>query len=344
MTRYNRQEILPQIGPAGQARLRGSRVLIVGCGALGSAAAEMLVRSGIGFLRLVDRDLVELTNLQRQVLFDERDAAENLPKSVAAARRLREINSEVEIDAIVADANAANIESFADVDLVLDGTDNISTRYLLNDLCVRNRIPWIYGGCVGTEGRVWGIWPGRTACLRCIFPDPPNANELPTCDTAGVLGPAATVVGGFQAAQAIRFLVEGESAADKSEGLIAFDVWTNRFHSLSSASKRLDGCACCGLRKFPFLSTNGMDFTTNLCGRRAVQVLRSGLPTSIDLAAIAERWQNVGTVDRSPWFVRCKLTDPAGIDLTLFADGRLLVHGITDPMRATSLYARFVGN
>ena len=170
MTRFNRQEILPQIGQSGQGRLRGSRVLLVGCGALGSAAAEMLVRSGIGFLRLVDRDLVELSNLQRQVLFDERDAAENLPKSVAAARRLREINSEVEIDAIVADANAANIESFADVDLILDGTDNISTRYLLNDLCVRNHIPWIYGGCVGTEGRVWGIWPDHTACLRCIFP------------------------------------------------------------------------------------------------------------------------------------------------------------------------------
>jgi molybdopterin-synthase adenylyltransferase len=344
MTRYNRQEILPQIGPGGQARLRGSRLLVIGCGALGSAAAEMLVRSGIGFLRLVDRDLVELTNLQRQVLFDERDAAENLPKSVAAARRLREINGEVEIEAIVADANAANIESFADVDLILDGTDNISTRYLLNDLSVRNRIPWIYGGCVGTEGRVWGIWPGRTACLRCIFPDPPNANELPTCDTAGVLGPAATTVGGFQAALAIRFIVEGESSADKSAGLVSFDVWTCRFHSLSSASIPADGCPCCRQRKFPFLSTNGMDFTTNLCGRQAVQVLRSGLAGPIDLAAIAERWQNLGTVGRSPWFVRCKLTDPAGIDLTLFSDGRLLVHGITDPMRATSLYARFVGN
>jgi molybdopterin-synthase adenylyltransferase len=359
MTRFNRQEILPQIGPAGQGRLRASRLLVVGCGALGSAAAEMLVRSGIGFLRLVDRDLVELTNLQRQVLFDERDAAENLPKSVAAARRLREINSEVEIDAIVADANAANIESFADVDLILDGTDNISTRYLLNDLSVRNRIPWIYGGCVGTEGRVWGIWPGRTACLRCIFPEPPNANELPTCDTAGVLGPAAMVVGGFQAALAIRFLVEGESApdksapdksapdkssTDKSAGLVSFDVWTSRFHSLSSASIPADGCPCCQQRKFPFLSTNGMDFTTNLCGRQAVQVLRSGLAGPIDLAAIAERWQNLGTVGRSPWFVRCKLTDPSGIDLTLFSDGRLLVHGITDPMRATSLYARFVGN
>ena len=260
MTRYNRQEILPQIGPDGQARLRRPASWSSAAARCGSAVAEMLVRSGIGFLRLVDRDLVELSNLQRQVLFDERDAAENLPKSVAAARRLREINSEVEIDAIVADANPANIESFADVDLILDGTDNISTRYLLNDLSVHNRIPWIYGGCVGTEGRVWGIWPGRTACLRCIFPDPPNASDLPTCDTAGVLGPAATVVGGFQAALAIRFLVEGESAADNSAGLVSFDVWTCRFHSLSSASTPADGCPCCRQRKFPFLSTNAHGF------------------------------------------------------------------------------------
>lgn len=344
MTRFNRQEVLPQIGPEGQERLQRSRVLLVGCGALGSAAAEMLARSGIGFLRIVDRDLVELSNLQRQILFDERDAAEGLPKSAAAARRLREINAEVEIDPVVADANAANIESFADVDLIVDGTDNVSTRYLLNDLSVRNRIPWIYGGCVGTEGRVWGIWPGRTACLRCIFPDPPNANDLPTCDTSGVLGPAAAVVGGFQAALAIRFLVEGESAAQQSVGLIAFDVWTGQFHSLNSAATPVEGCPCCGLRNFPFLSTKGMDFTTNLCGRQAVQVLRSGLPGPIDLTAIAERWQKLGSVGRSPWFVRCRLNDPSGIDLTLFADGRLLVHGITDPMRATSLYARFVGN
>jgi len=344
MTRYSRQEVLSQIGPEGQSRLRRSRVLVVGCGALGSAVAEMLTRSGIGFLRIVDRDLVELSNLQRQVLFDERDAAEGLPKSAAAARRLRAINAEAEIDAIVADANAANIESFADVDLIVDGTDNVSTRYLLNDLSVRSRIPWIYGGCVGTEGRVWGIWPGRTACLRCIFPDPPSASDLPTCDTSGVLGPTATVVGGLQAALAIRFLVEGESAAEKSAGLVAFDVWSSQFRSLNSAAAPVGGCPCCGRRNFPFLSTKRMDFTTNLCGRSAVQVLRSDLAGPIDLAAIAERWKKLGAVGRSPWFVRCRLDDPPGIDLTLFADGRLLVHGITDPMRATALYARFVGN
>jgi molybdopterin/thiamine biosynthesis adenylyltransferase len=178
--RYNRQEVLPQIGSPGQERLKRARVLLVGCGALGSVAAELLARSGIGFLRIVDRDLVELSNLQRQILFDQRDAAEGLPKAIAAARRLREINDEVQVDAIVADVNPANIESLADVDLIVDGTDNVSTRYLINDLAVRSRIPWIYGGCVGVEGRVWGIWPAcgayflsrraRTNCRPAISP------------------------------------------------------------------------------------------------------------------------------------------------------------------------------
>lgn len=344
MTRYNRQEVLAKIGPEGQARLAKARVLLVGCGALGSVSAEMLTRAGVGFLRIADRDLVELSNLQRQVLFDERDAAEGLPKAVAAERRLRQINQDVKIDARVVDVNAGNIESLADVDLMVDGTDNVSTRYLLNDLAVRNGLPWVYGGCVGTEGRVWGIWPGRTACLRCVFPEPPKADELKTCDTAGVLGPAAAIVGAQQAATAIRFIVEGESAGKESAGLISFDAWTSEIRTMVSATRKADGCPCCGERKFPFLSTDGMDFTTNLCGRRAVQVLRNRLAGPIDLEAIAERWRKVGTVERSPWFVRCRLNDPPEIDLTLFADGRLLVHGITDPMRATSLYARFVGN
>jgi len=344
MTRFSRQEVLPQIGPEGQSRLHRARALIVGCGALGSVSAELLARAGIGFLRIVDRDLVEFSNLQRQLLFDENDATQELPKSVAAAQRLRQINHEVEIDAIVADANAANIESFADVDLILDGTDNVATRYLINDLAVRNRIPWIYGACVGVEGRVWGIWPGHTACLRCLFPDPPSATDLPTCDTAGVLGPAAAIVGSFQAALAIRFIVERESAAHQSPGLLSFDAWTGQFRSLASAATAVETCPCCRQRNFPFLSTNAGDFTTNLCGRRTVQVLRAGSQSQIDLATIALRWQKLGTVGRSPWFVRCKLTDPSGIDLTLFPDGRLLVHGVTDPMRATSLYARFVGN
>jgi adenylyltransferase/sulfurtransferase len=344
MGRYDRQQVLPQIGPPGQDRLGRSRALLVGCGALGSVSAELLTRAGLGFLRIVDRDLVEESNLQRQVLFDERDAAEELPKSVAAARRLGQINRQVRIDPIVADANASNIESFADVDLILDGTDNVSTRYLINDLSVKNRIPWIYGGCVGVDGRVWGIWPERTACLRCVFPDPPNANELPTCDTAGVLGPAAAAVGALQAAAAIRFLVEGPPPIGGSPALIALNAWTGEFRSLPATAVAASDCPCCRQRNFPFLWTSGGDFTTNLCGRRAVQVLPAASSSPVDLAATGQRWQKIGTVTRSPWFVRCKLNDPPGIELTLFPDGRLVVHGTTEPMRATSLYARFVGN
>lgn len=350
MGRYSRQQILPQIGPVGQERLGRARVLLVGCGALGSIVAEMLVRAGVGFVRIVDRDLVELSNLQRQVLFDENDAARELPKAVAAADRLREINSQVRIEPIVADVNATNIESMAEgIDLILDGTDNVATRYLINDLAVKHRLPWVYGGCVGVVGRVWGIWPERSACLRCVFPEPPRADELPTCDTAGVLGPAAVMVGGLQAATAIRFLVEGPQGQDREHlgemaGLISLDAWSGQYRTMASATIPAADCPCCQQRNFPFLSTNGIDFTTNLCGRQAVQVLRPGSAARIDLAVTAERWRKIGAVATSPWFVKCKLNDPPGIDLTLFPDGRLVVHGSAEPSRAKSMYARFVGS
>jgi molybdopterin-synthase adenylyltransferase len=342
MSRYDRQQILPQIGPEGQSRLAQSRVLIVGCGALGSAVSELLARAGVGLLRIVDRDLVELSNLQRQVLFDEQDAAEETPKAIAAAKRLSEINTEIRIEPVVADLNAGNVESFTNVDLIVDGTDNIATRYLLNDVAVKHQIPWVYGGCVGTEGRVWGIWPQRTGCLRCLFPEPPNASEMPTCDTAGVLGPAATVVGGLQAAVAIRFLVEGVEASMQSQ-LTILNIWNTQFRQMAFTAPQTD-CPCCAHRKFQYLSTNGRDFTTNLCGRNAVQVVQSKVGPEIDLSATAERWKKLGEVGKTPWFVRCKLNDPGGIDLTLFPDGRLIVRGTSEPMRATSIYARFVGS
>ena len=343
MGRYDRQQILPQIGPEGQAKLGRARLLLVGCGALGSVVAEMLVRTGVGSLKVVDRDLVELSNLQRQVLFDEADATRELPKAVAAGERLRKINSQVNVEPIVADVNAANIESLAEAsDLILDGTDNVATRYLINDLAVKRGTPWIYAGCVGTTGRVWGIWPGRTACLRCVFPNPPRAEQLPTCDTAGVLGPAAAVVGGLQAAGAMRMLIEGPEKMMAS--LVSVDVWTGEFRIAGSVHDRDADCPCCGRRDFAFLSTSAADFTTNLCGRQAVQVVRGGKPARIELAAMAEKWRKIGSVATSPWFIRCKLSDPPDIDLTLFPDGRLVIHGSTEPARARSLYARYVGS
>ena len=205
---------MPQIGAEGQEKLARARVLLVGCGALGCTIAEQLARAGIGFLRIVDRDIVELTNLQRQVLFDESDAASALPKAIAAAKRLKQINSSIAIEPHVADLDAGNAESFCDVDLILDGTDNVATRFLLNEISVKNNIPWIYGACVGTEGRVMTIRPGDGPCLRCIFREPPAPGELPTCDTAGVLGPIAAVVGAMQAMAAMKLIVGGQLRVD----------------------------------------------------------------------------------------------------------------------------------
>jgi adenylyltransferase/sulfurtransferase len=344
--RYNRQRILPQIGQSGQQRLSEARVLLIGCGALGSTLAELLVRAGVGFMRLVDRDLVELSNLQRQVLFDEQDAQRQMPKSVAAAQRLARINSTVKIEPIVADAHAANLPALADigqqrpVDLILDGADNVAVRYLINDLAVQQGISWIYAGCVETGGRVMSIVPGGTACLRCLFPQPPAAQQLPTCDTAGVLGPAAVAVAALAAAAAMRLLV---GAGPLPRGLICLDLWTGESRDLISATAPAADCPCCGKRQFPFLCQTDGDWTTTLCGRAAVQVLQAGR-TCVDLGSAARRWQRIGKVQQSPWFVRCRLHEPEGIDLTLFGDGRLLVHGTTDPMRARSIYSRFVGS
>jgi len=345
--RYQRQRLLGQIGREGQERLGRARVLLVGCGALGGALAELLVRGGVGFMRLVDRDLVELSNLQRQVLFDERDAREELPKAVAAARRLGAINSAIRIEPIVADVNAANAESFLTVDgqavdLIVDGTDNVATRYLLNDVAVKHGIAWVYGACVGVSGRVMGIWPGKTACLRCLYPSPPNASELPTCDTAGILGAAAAAVAALQAAVAMRFLVEGPPT--NSAGLIALDAWEGEFHCLSSGQSPQADCPCCGGRDFVFLSGTGADeVVTSLCGQKAVQV-QFGRSRPVDLPTAARRLQQAGLVRQGPYFLRCQLHDPPGIDLTLFPDGRLLVHGTVDPLRARSIYARFIGS
>jgi adenylyltransferase/sulfurtransferase len=388
--RYQRQQILPQIGVEGQHRLGRAAVLLIGCGALGTTLADLLVRAGVGFIRLVDRDWVELTNLQRQVLFDEQDAAEQVPKAVAAARRLKQVNSSVTIEPIVADVNAGNISELAlnlvarssplspspgtpgegggeggfddsrpqfphpnpppeyqgrgQCDLILDGTDNVATRYLINDYAVKNQIPWIYGACVGVSGRMMAIWPGKTACLRCLFPAPPRADELPTCDTAGVLGSAAALVASMQASAAIRFLVDQAPDGTEAAGLISINAWDFQIRSLASASHPQPDCPCCGRGEFPFLCTDQEEFITTLCGRQATQVQSNKRAKPVDLSATARRLSQVGVVQTTAWFIRCQLTDPRGIDLTLFADGRLLVHGTTDPLRAKSIYARFIGN
>ena len=337
MNRYHRQSILPFIGRDGQAKLAEARVLLVGCGALGGVVAEQLVRGGVGFLRVADRDVVELTNLQRQVLFDEADAAAGVPKAAAAARRLAAVNSAVAVEPAVVDVHAGNIAGLMDgVDVVVDGTDNAETRYLLNDACVRAGVPWVYGGCVSADGRVMAIRPGVTACLRCVFPDPPAVGELPTCDTAGVLGPAAAVVASLQSIAAIK-LILGEPV----DGLAVLDLWRGRWRTVDTGGPRAD-CPCCGRRAFPFLDRPLEGGFAHLCGRDAVQV-RSMSGGRTDLAALADRLATVGMVERTPFLLRCRLAVETGVTLTVFGDGRTLVGGTTDVGRARTLVSRYLG-
>ena len=347
MNRYHRQILLPQIGEAGQARLAASRVLLVGCGALGSVLADQLVRAGVGIIRLVDRDVVEWTNLQRQVLYDEEDARQGTPKAVAASRRLAHINSSVQNEPTVTNVHPGNVEELAGlaaggrpVDLILDGTDNVATRYLLNDVAAKHGIPWVYGACVGTEGRVMAIRPPQTACLRCVFPEPPGPGELPTCDTAGVLAPAAAVVASLQAVAALKLLTGQEVA----EELVRLDVWTGRFRSSSLEGMKRPDCLTCGLRQFSFLQNEATGRTVSLCGRDAVQIRPSKSSAGLDLSLLSLRLKPSGAVEQTPHLLRCRLSDPPHVRLTVFADGRAIIHGVTDPERAKSIYARWIGS
>jgi adenylyltransferase/sulfurtransferase len=335
MSRYQRQIILPEIGERGQEKLARARVLLVGCGALGCVVADQLMRAGVGFLRIADRDIVELTNLQRQTLFDEADAENGLPKAVAAVERLAKINSQVTVEPLAIDVHSGNAESIADVDLIVDGTDNVATRYLMNDVSVKRGVPWVYGACVGMEGRAMAVRPGETACLRCIFPTPPDPRGLPTCDTAGVLGAAAGVIGSLQAAMAIGQIV----GRDVRPVLVTVDLAAMRFREIATGERDVN-CPCCGARRFEFLDRSPDESSVTLCGRAAVQIRGAG---AVALDDLADKWGGGGEVERNRYFVRCRLREPAGVVLTGFADGRVIVQGTRDLARATSIYARFVG-
>lgn len=337
LNRYHRQILLPQIGPDGQTALGGARAVIVGCGALGSVLAEQLVRAGVGHLKIIDRDVIEATNLQRQTLFDESDAMLGLPKAVAAANRLRSVNGDVSIEPIVSDLHAGNAEGILGSALILDGTDNAETRYLLNDIAVKNQVPWVYGACVGVEGRVMAIRPGQTPCLRCLYPMPPAAGTLPTCDTTGILGAVAGVVGSMQAVAAIQLLIGVEPPAQ----LVSMELWKGRLHTTPLDGPRAD-CPCCGQRRFEFLDRPSRAPAV-LCGRNAVQVQPAQQTERVDLGLLAEKLRGVGDVELTPYLLRCQLTGLAELKLTLFADGRMIVHGTSDLERARSIYARYVG-
>src|SRR6478736_7497251 len=272
LDRYSRQVRFPALGEAGQRRLMSSRVTICGCGALGTVLANHLVRAGVGFVRVVDRDFIETHNLQRQILFDEQDVADNLPKAEAAARKLRKINSTVTIEPVVTDIDHTNIESLvSDVDLILDGTDNFETRYLINDAAVKLNKPWVFGGVIGSEGQTMTIIPGETPCVRCVIETSPPPGMTPTCETAGVLGPAVAVIASFEAVEAIKLLSGHVEALN--EHLIMVDIWDWTFRRLKVAGLlgKVD-CPCCRRGQFEWLDGALGSHTTTLCGRNAVQV------------------------------------------------------------------------
>ena len=342
--RYSRQIRFGPVGAAGQARLAAARVAVVGCGALGSVVAMALVRAGVGFLRLIDRDVPEWSNLPRQVLFDEADVAAGLPKVVAAARHLERINAAATIEPVVADLAAANAARLlGGVDLVVDGTDNFAARFLVNEFACREGIPWVHGGAIGAEGRVLAVVPGRTACLRCLIPEPPAPGALPTCDTAGIIGPTALVVGGVEAAEAIKLIVcppGTDPEAERWNRLLVCDLWEHVWRTVDLAPLMDRGCPTCRDGDHPWLDGRLGGATAVLCGRDAVQVAPAP-GSAVDLEAFARRAAVLGRVSANPWIVR--VTVEPGIELAVFADGRAIVSGTRDEARARGIVARSLG-
>ena len=335
--RYSRQILFRGIGPEGQRKLASARVAIVGCGATGSALAGLLARAGVGTLRIVDRDYVEPSNLQRQSLFDEMDAAESLPKAIAASRKIAAFNSQIVIEPKVEDLVPANIEALLDgMSLILDGTDNFETRYLINDYAVDRSLPWIYSAAVGSYAVTLTVLPGQTACLACLFPDSPGG-MVETCETSGILNSAVSLVASVAATEALKLLVAGPNAPQLRQTLLSFDVWTNE-HAEISAAKPRPGCRACGERDLVHLAGEGRPHIT-LCGRNSVQIHERQRP--IDFAEMDRRLQPHGVVRHND-FVLKFWHDP--YELTLFPDGRAIIKGTTDTAVARSLYARYIGS
>ncbi|PWA13574.1 thiamine biosynthesis protein ThiF [Pueribacillus theae] len=332
--RYSRQMLFAPIGSTGQEKLKKSKVLIVGMGALGTAAANHLVRSGVGFLRFVDRDYVELSNLQRQMLFDEDDVRESLPKAVAAERKLRKINSSISIEGIVADVTAANIEEFlVGIDLIVDGTDNFSTRFLLNDAAFKNNIPYVYGGVVSSRGMSALFIPEKTPCLRCFITEGDGSGE--TCDTVGVISPIVDIVSSYEVTEALKYLAEDHHKL--RNGLISIDVWQNRTHVIPFGEAK-QNCPTCQRKEYPALKIDHEEIATSLCGRETVQIKAK---QSFLLNEWSNRLKPIADVKETPFLLRVQLKE--GERLVLFPDGRVLVQGTEDIVRAKTLYARYIG-
>jgi len=360
LKRYHRQMLLPGFGERGQRMLLESTALILGCGALGTVSANMLARAGVGHLVIADRDFIELTNLQRQVLFDEQDISDALPKAEAARRRIARINSKVRVTAIVDDVNSDNMERLAHgVDVIIDGLDNLETRYLANDCAVKNGIPFIYGGAVGTAGLAYAILPHTeektaawetlaggskaTPCFRCIFEETPAPGELATCETVGVLGPAASIIANFQAAEALKLLTGNLDQVCPT--LLNIDLWANTMTQLNLNSVRdAVDCPCCKHRNYEFLEGRAGSRAATLCGSDSVQLTHKQREEGVNLDEIAARLRRQGAVKVNQFMVRANLRESGSeFELTLFADGRAIVKGTRDPGVARGVYAKYVG-
>ena len=339
--RYSRQVRYPAIGDSGQQALGESTALIIGCGALGSVIANTLARAGVGTLRIVDRDFLETSNLQRQMLFDESDVESNLPKAIVAADKLRRINSSIVVEPHVADVDASNIEALSDgVDVILDATDNFEIRFLINDVAVKHSIPWIYGGCLGADGQTMTIVPSDSACLRCLMLEgPPLPGTMPTCDSAGILASIISVIGSIQANEAMKILSGNRQAVSKS--LTIVELWQNQFRQMDVSKLRDQvDCPTCKGRQFEWLDGQRGSHSAILCGRNAVQ-LSPPERQPLDLEKLAASLESVGQVTRNRFLLKLAVD---AFELTVFPDGRAIINGTEDIAIARKLYAQYVGN
>lgn len=336
LDRYSRQTLFGPIGKEGQERLRTATVTIIGCGALGTVLANNLCRAGVGHLTIADRDYIELNNLQRQILFDEEDIARRLPKAIAAAEKLRRINSDTLIEPLVEDINADGIEVLVqESDLVLDATDNFETRYLLNDVCIKYGRPWIYSGVIASYGVTMNIVPGDTPCLRCVFPDMPLPGTTPTCDTAGVLNGIVGVITGVASTEALKLLLHSEKI---SRALFSMDVWENTSERIELP--RQPDCPACGQHDYEFLDALSGSSSTSLCGRNAIQVRPAQRSIKLNLPDLAERLRPVGEVSYNDFLLRFNVDS---YELTVFPDARAIIKGTDDQQVARSVYTRYIG-
>lgn len=334
--RYSRQILFRPIGSVGQTKLRQAKIAIVGMGALGTVIATQLARSGVGFIRCIDRDIIEASNLQRQILYDENDALQYMPKAEAAARKLRLANSEIVVESVITDLTAKNAESLLqDVDLILDGTDNYQVRYLINDVSVKHDIPWVYGGVVSSYG-VSGLFrPGITPCFVCLLGEE-SGGVHETCDTVGVIAPIVSIVASLQAGEALKYLTGNHDALRK--GFTYIDLWSNEFRTVAFEEPATN-CRCCGQRHFTALEAKTDALTVSMCGRRTVQV-RPTRERLFSMKELAARLAQVGSVRNNEQLLRLDL---GNVQLTLFRDGRALIHGVDDESQARALYARYIG-